>query len=106
MNFLEKEILYKIKHSIKRKDPNADVILFGSHARGDANSKSDWDILVLVDNDNFSRELEKAYRNEIYDLELEIEQPISTLLFTKKEWNTKYSYTPLFTNIQNQGIVL
>ena len=41
-------ILKRISSSIKSKDPNAEVILFGSHARGTARSESDWDILILV----------------------------------------------------------
>ena len=44
----EKEVTRRIKEKIMEKDPTAEVILFGSHARGDANKDSDWDILILV----------------------------------------------------------
>lgn len=106
MNFRETEVTNKIKKSISKLDPDADVILFGSHARGDANTKSDWDILILIENDVFSKKLEKKYRDEIYNVEIEIEEPISTLLYSKKEWQNLHSLTPLFANIKKEGIIL
>lgn len=32
---------------IKNRDPHAEVILFGSHARGQAHEESDWESLHL-----------------------------------------------------------
>jgi predicted nucleotidyltransferase len=39
-----------LKRVVDHLDP-VQVILFGSHARGDAGPDSDWDLLVVVDDD-------------------------------------------------------
>ena len=44
----EKDILNLIKKAVLKIDKSATVILFGSHARGDAHLESDWDILILI----------------------------------------------------------
>lgn len=104
MNIKEKQIIALIKAKINRKDPDADIILFGSHARGTANENSDWDILILLNIPNVSRKIEQEYRHEIFDVELETGEPISTFVYSKSEWQTKYSVTPLFYNISKEGI--
>ena len=43
-----KEFLKKTKDSILSLEPEAEVWLFGSRARGDFNDESDWDILILL----------------------------------------------------------
>ena len=42
MNSKEKHIIDLIKLKIHEKNPDADIILFGSHARGTANEDSDF----------------------------------------------------------------
>ena len=100
----ESNITQLISSRIKNKDPKAEIILFGSHARGEAREDSDWDVLILIDQDKQSRLIEKKYRDEMFELELEIGQPISTFVFSKADWNTKYSITPLYKNIQKEGV--
>lgn len=91
---------------IKTKDPKAEVILFGSHARGQANKESDWDILILIDYPKENRSVEEKYRDEMFQLELELGEPISTFIYSKRDWEDKYIYTPLYQNIKNEGIKL
>jgi len=82
------------------------VILFGSHARGQANANSDWDILILLNQNNVNRNIEREYRDELFEVELEIGEPISTFVFSKFDWENKYSSTPLFENIIKEGVHL
>lgn len=102
----DSDIARLIGLKIKQKDPNAEVILYGSHARNNANSESDWDILILIDAPKKSRKIEDIYRDELFNLELEIGEPISTLIYSKDDWEKKYTFTPLYNNIKNEGIKL
>ena len=46
------------------------------------------------------------YREELFDIELEIEEPISTFVYSKSEWESKFVVTPLYKNIKKDGILL
>ncbi len=106
MNQKEIDITQKIKARIRDKNPNADIVLYGSHARGQSNKDSDWDILILLNQPNVNRLIEKEYRDELFDIELEIGEPISTFVFSKSDWEQKYLMTPLYQNIKKEGINL
>ncbi|MDR1718881.1 MAG: nucleotidyltransferase domain-containing protein [Dysgonamonadaceae bacterium] len=46
------KILEDIRSVKRRLIPNERLILFGSHARGDARTDSDWDLLILLNKPN------------------------------------------------------
>lgn len=48
MNPITKKITNLIRQAINQVDDKAEVILFGSRARGEERKDSDWDILVLT----------------------------------------------------------
>lgn len=98
-------IATRIRNEIKRVDPEAKVILFGSRARGDAKKDSDWDLLILINDQNI-REKESLFRDKIYDLELETGEIISMFVYNKKDWNSRHKITPLYKSIKKEGIVL
>jgi len=95
-----------IRTRIKQKNPNAEIILFGSQARGDFNKDSDWDILILLNQLDVSRDTEMEYREELFEVELETGEPISTFVFSKNDWESKHKITPLYKNIKTEGIEL
>lgn len=101
-----KNITQKIKKAVGEIDSTAEVILYGSRARGDAKNDSDWDILILVNKPKVTFKDEKTFWHKIYDVELETEQCISPIVYAKKEWETKQSVTPLFRNVKQEGIPL
>ena len=102
----EKHVLELIKSAVKKKDPSADIILFGSRARGQSTKNSDWDILILLDQINVNRLLEKEFRDELFEIELEIGEPISTFVFSKSEWESIHAVTPLYQSVKSEGIQL
>ncbi len=106
MNAKDQHIVNLIKQRILTKNPDAQVVLFGSHARGQATADSDWDILILLNGLKIGRETEKEYREELFELELEIGEPISTFVYSKNEWESKFSMTPLYDNVKKEGVLL
>jgi len=94
-----------IRHYINAIDPKADVILYGSRARGDEHPDSDWDILVLTD---YSVNLitERKFRDKLYDLELETGEPLSIFVYSKNDWQTKQRITPFYENVTQEGVRL
>ncbi len=52
MNENEKKILLNFKRTIAERLPVKRIFLFGSRARGDAESDSDMDVLVVIDTDD------------------------------------------------------
>jgi predicted nucleotidyltransferase len=99
----DNNIARKIKLNIKAIDPKAQVIIFGSRARGDAKEESDWDILILTDYP-VSTELERSFRNNLFDLEIETGEVFSTFVYQKMVWNSKHKVTPLYRNIKKEGV--
>ena len=94
-----------IRHYINAIDPKAEVILYGSRARGDERHDSDWDILVLTD---YSVDLitERKFRNKLYDLELETGEPLSIFVYSKNDWQTKQRITPFYESVTQEGVRL
>ena len=102
----KKNILAQIKKIVKEKDPSAKIYLYGSRSRGNAKSESDWDLLILLNRDEISLELEREITYPLYDLEFETGEIISPMLYTENEWNTKYSITPFYRNVMREGQML
>ena len=104
MNSRDQHILKLIYRRILEKDPAAEVILYGSRARGTQKEESDWDLLILLNRQSISFDLETRFMDELYEIELETGEVISPLIYAKKDWADNHSVTPLFENIQKEGI--
>ncbi len=94
-----------ISSNIAEIDPAAQVILYGSRARGDARKDSDWDILVLTD---YPVDLKKEslFRDHLYELEIQTGESLSLFVYSLADWNTKQRISPFYQNISNQGLLL
>lgn len=99
-------IINRIKKTIHDKDPKAEAFLFGSRARGDNRSDSDWDILILVDSSKVTNEIEDQFRDGLYDIELDSGHIISTFIYPKELWESSLRYSPLYKNVKKEGIQL
>jgi predicted nucleotidyltransferase len=100
------DILKEIKRLVREKDSAAKVYLYGSRVRGTSNKESDWDLLILLNQEKISPELEKEITYPLYDLEFETGEVISPMVYSEKEWNTKYKITPFYHNVMREGRLL
>jgi len=105
MNNINSVITSKIKEYVKSVDTQAEVYLFGSRARNDESENSDWDLLILTPSD-VNLEYEQKFRHKLFELELEFAIALSVFAYSEKEWNTKYTSTPFYTNILHDRIKL
>lgn len=102
----KEQILQMIKRVIEKNAPDSEVYLYGSQARGNAKKTSDWDLLILLNSANVSFDFETKFMDEFYELELETGEIFSPLIYSKNDWNSNYTITPLYENIQKEGIRL
>ena len=83
------------------------IILFGSYARGDFNSESDVDIMILL---NCSEEDVVKYRNGVCHiasrLSLDNDIEVSLLLKSKDCFYSRMDILKFYQNVQNEGVVL
>lgn len=102
----EKELLGRCKQFIRAIDPMADVILFGSRARGDADADSDYDLLILTDGDSGLKR-EDTFRRSLYPLELETGAILTVMAINRQVWDsTLYREMPFGRNVRRDGVVL
>ena len=94
-----------IGDSVHSADPTAEVILFGSRARGDARNDSDWDVLIIVNTPKITDEQFETLSYKLWLKGLELGQEINPIIYTRSQWE---SPTPsIFKyNIREEGVVL
>jgi uncharacterized protein len=102
----QQNVLDRIKKIVLDKDPSAKVYLYGSRARGTMKPDSDWDLLILLNKDKITTDVERNITYPLYDLELEIGEVISPMIYSEKEWNSKHSVTPFYSNVMTEGKLL
>lgn len=100
-----KRIGERISEKIHEIDPAAQVILYGSRARGEEREDSDWDILVLTDYP-VSLQAERTLRSHLYELELALEEPFSLFVYSKEQWKSKQCITPFYQFVEAEGVII
>lgn len=98
------KILAEIKKAVLDVDSNAEVILFGSNARGTPHDESDWDILILI-HKKVDSKIESLFGKSLLQVELSFAIGISALVKNKSEWQD-FENTDLYQNIEEDGILL
>jgi predicted nucleotidyltransferase len=99
-------ILQRIKLVVLQKEPSAKVYLYGSRAKGTAKPDSDWDLLILLKKEIITNEIEHNIMDSLFELEFEIGEVISPMVYSEKEWNSKYKITPFYSNVMREGKLL
>ncbi len=97
-------LLHEVKHIVRHLLPTADVLLYGSVARGTQDAESDYDILVLTDSP-VSKEDRCETERLLLDLELLRDVILSTIYHSRSEW-ASHSTWPFHVEVEEHGIAL
>ena len=99
------KILSMIRDTIHEVEPIAQIILFGSRARGDAREDSDWDVLVIVDKEKTGLADFRRVCYPIYYKGLDYGEEINPTLYTRTEWESAPPSMFKF-NVTHEGIAI
>lgn len=98
----DEQFLQAVKKQVCEVDPQAEVWLFGSRARGDAREDSDWDFLVLTA-EPADKHLKNQLRDYLFEIELSSAKVIGSIIHSKRGWEEDYGVTPLYRNIKRDN---
>lgn len=76
----------------------------GYQARGNENSSSDWDLLILLNTEIITFDIETKSMDALYEKELQTGEVISPLIYTKEDWAGTHKITRLYENIETEGV--
>ena len=99
-------LLKRVEKEVHSVVPGAEIILYGSRAREDSGSTSDWDFLILVDQP-LDQNLVTELKDRLYDLELMTDTVLTSIIRTRDEWHSpKYSVLPFKHAVEQEGVLL
>ena len=99
------QVLSLIRDTIRASEPAAQIILYGSRARGDAREDSDWDVLVIIDKPRLSLKDRSNIQYHVWDKGLDLGQEINVFPYTRQQW--EQAPPSLFKyNVMKEGITL
>lgn len=102
----EKDLLIRCRSAVRSIDHTADVILYGSRARGDADPESDYDLLILIDGE-VTLEKEDIICRQLYPIELETGKVLSAMVYSRDQWNSPlYRVMPFHKNVEKDGVII
>lgn len=99
------KIVNIISHTMHQNHPDAEVVLYGSEARGDARPDSDFDLLVLVNRTGKEfRNEQKQIADSILGIEMQTGTNISPYIVPRDWWENQPFPTPFYNNVVREGI--
>ena len=103
---IQKDFLKQVKIAVQEIEAEAEIVLYGSRARGDSIDQSDWDFLILLDGEVDDNRTDRI-RHRLYEIEWETDEVISSIIRNRKEWNSRaYRSMPIHGVIEREGIAL
>lgn len=80
------------------------VIVYGSYARGDYNSSSDVDVMILVKmSDNEIKKIENQVYDLAFDIEMDTGVDISPIIKNEEQYEYWLDTLPFYKNIHEEG---
>ena len=83
---LESPVIDLIRNTVREQAPDAEIILYGSRARGDNRPDSDWDVIVLHNKPKLQPRERGKIDYDLWSKGLENNNEINTKEYTKTEW--------------------
>ncbi|GHT03310.1 hypothetical protein AGMMS49525_08150 [Bacteroidia bacterium] len=102
----QRNVIPQIRTVLKEVIPNAEVMLYGSVARGEETEESDIDLLILVDEDKLTYDDKGKIIQNLDTIEAKTGVAISPVIRTRAEWQNVPFRTPFMINVINEGIRL
>ena len=102
----ERALLAQCREAVWTVVPGVEVILYGSRARGNARTDSDYDLLVLVEGEvDWIRE--DQIRQRLYPLELATGAVLTVHAYSRRTWDSPlYRAMPFTQHVERDGVVL
>ncbi len=98
-------VLNIIRTTVRRGEPDAEIILYGSRARGDAREDSDWDVIVLLNKPEMRHSDRYEIACDLWEEGFDIGEEINAFVYTHAQWNA--APPSLFKyNVREEGIRL
>jgi len=101
----QQEILKTIKALVNEEIPDARVYLFGSRARGDWHSESDWDILVLT-NKKYPKAMKWKIHDKLFPLSVAVGTIFQFIMASHEEWENNAGYYTFQQGIKDELVAL
>ena len=96
----------RVKDAILAIEPSAEIVLYGSRARGDYNKFSDWDFRVLLDGDVGQQRTDRI-RHELHEIEWDTGEVLCAIVRSRTMWKRpQYQVMPLSKSINLEGVTL
>lgn len=101
------KILHEISLLVKQMFGNGggNVYLYGSQARGDARSQSDWDLLVITDDDYSADDEFTQFSFPFMEIGWRLGAQITPLHYTRSQWDAQRN-TIFYHNVTADAILL
>ncbi len=101
----KEQVLDMIRSTVRTTEPDAQIILYGSRARGDNHNDSDWDIIVLLNRPKMTHYDRSEISCELWEKGLEMGEHINAFVYTHNQWDT--APPSMFKhNVREEGIQL
>jgi predicted nucleotidyltransferase len=102
----DKDVLREVREIIHTLLPGATLYLYGSGARGTRDPDSDLDLLIVTA-DRVSRSEEAAVADAVYELELARRVVMSTVFYSRAEWDAPLiRATPFRNRVEAEAVLV
>ena len=104
---MERAVVIKSIQQLARETlpKNSTLLLYGSRARGDYHSDSDWDLLILLEGEKVSNEDFDRWVFPFISLGWSLGVDINPVAYTYDEWMRR-QISPFYKNVMKEGVEL